>query len=568
MTMNTPDMATTNRQVESKDSKIRCNARGKKLRRVPLSIQLGAIGASGVLGLLIMLLTFVIGINLYAGASNAYTQEESDVELAQALNHDMLRLIVSESEVKRLSLLKTTIEEDVRASLVQGHTKEVNEYIDLTDKRLEGLSKIKDPDIAKIVAQTTEVTEQFHDAIKQIMQLYGQRKYEEGGAIDVSSYVNDLGTLIPQIVEASEAKMDVAVDQAVSMRVAMVTLMVVVSLVILVSSVVIGILVRRTLRKTVTLAGNTIGAMANGDFTAESQLLMNDEVGDVSVKLNSTQASLRRLVGSAAEVAGEVNSVATEVGQGINDAYDETQEVIAQTKVVAGAAGDVAQSIQTVAAGAEEMGASIREISTNANEAARVANDATEVAKRTNETVAKLGVSSREIGDVVKTITGIAEQTNLLALNATIEAARAGEAGKGFAVVAGEVKDLAQETGKATDEITAKITAIQSDTDGAVAAIERISEIIQQINDYQTTIAAAVEEQTATTNEMSRSVSEAASGSGEITDTIGQYQTLAEDFSDKVVSLHKTSKGLVTSARTMDGYISQFKYKETAEGEV
>jgi methyl-accepting chemotaxis protein len=147
---------------------------------------------------------------------------------------------------------------------------------------------------------------------------------------------------------------------------------------------------------------------------------------------------------------------------------------------VAAAAEQVSRNVQTVAAGAEEMGASIREIANSASEAAQVATEAVEIVGSVNSTVAQLGASSAEIGNVVKLITTIAEQTNLLALNATIEAARAGDAGKGFAVVASEVKDLAQETAKATDDISGRVQAIQADAEAAVSAISRIVEVIDK----------------------------------------------------------------------------------------
>jgi methyl-accepting chemotaxis protein len=182
------------------------------------------------------------------------------------------------------------------------------------------------------------------------------------------------------------------------------------------------------------------------------------------------------------------------------------------------------------------------------------------VAETTNSTIAKLGESSVEIGKVIKVITSIAQQTNLLALNATIEAARAGEAGKGFAVVANEVKELAKETAKATEEIGQKIDAIQSDTKGAVQAIGEISAIINQINDISNNIASAVEEQTVTTNEIGRNVGEAAKGTNEIAKNIGGVAIAAQNTTRGAADMQKAAQSLSGMAAQLQGLVSKFTF--------
>ena len=234
------------------------------------------------------------------------------------------------------------------------------------------------------------------------------------------------------------------------------------------------------------------------------------------------------------------------------------EETSAQSSVVSAASDDVSTNIQTVAAGTEEMSASIKEISQSATKATEITNDAVRLAESTNKTVTQLGESSNEVGQVVKVITSIAEQTNLLALNATIEAARAGEAGKGFAVVANEVKELANQTAKATDEISGKIQAIQTDTQSAVVAIGEISEVINQISDISNTIASAVEEQSATTNEMARNVSEASRGAQEIAENITGVAEAAKSTTEGAQDTQKAAAELSTLAQTMQEIVSQF----------
>ena len=315
-----------------------------------------------------------------------------------------------------------------------------------------------------------------------------------------------------------------------------------------------------SMRRGVESVRKSLAAMASGDLTVKAEVRGNDEIGRMAQDLATAQASLRSTLSGVADTAVTVAAAAEELSASSLAVSGGSQETSAKAGVVATAAEEVSRNVQLVAAGAEQMSASIKEIAINAHEAAKVASQATGVAEATNGTVAKLGVSSQEIGNVVKVITQIAEQTNLLALNATIEAARAGEAGKGFAVVASEVKDLAQETAKATEDIARRVEAIQVDSGSAVTAIGEISAIIASINDFQLTIASAVEEQTATTNEMSRGVQEAASGSSNIAVNITGVASASDSGAHVLTQMGDAVAELARLSNELSSRVGTFTY--------
>ncbi|MGY1702129.1 methyl-accepting chemotaxis protein [Geodermatophilus sp. SYSU D00766] len=284
----------------------------------------------------------------------------------------------------------------------------------------------------------------------------------------------------------------------------------------LVVSVVLALAVARSVTRPVQRIREVLGEVARGDLRVRAGATGGGELGEVARSLDETLDALGGVLTLVRDSADRLQGASTQLDTAAGSIAEFSRAASDQTDVVVASAGEVAASVDTVATGSSQMESAIREIAHNATEAARVAGQAVGVAETTTRTVGKLGDSSQEIATVVKLINGIAEQTNLLALNATIEAARAGEAGKGFAVVASEVKELAQETARATEDISRRVEAIQADTAGAVEAISRISSVIGEINDFQATIAAAVEEQTATTNEMNRNVAEAAGGTRQI----------------------------------------------------
>ena len=297
----------------------------------------------------------------------------------------------------------------------------------------------------------------------------------------------------------------------------------------------------------------TLGGQAKVEGVAGTWKELTDNVNGMAANLTEQVKKIAKAAIAVAKSSEEMMAESQTMSQA-------SQETSTQAESVSSNAAQVSANVQSVATGVEEMTTSIQEIAKNVTNAAQVATTAVKTAETTNETIGKLGVSSAEIGNVIKVITSIAQQTNLLALNATIEAARAGEAGKGFAVVANEVKELAKQTASATEDISQKIEAIQGDTRGAVEAIGQITTIISQINDIQSTIASAVEEQTATTNEIARNVNQAAERSSGIALNITSVAKTAQSTSNGAAKTQKSATELSKTAGDLHELVNQFKF--------
>jgi methyl-accepting chemotaxis protein len=518
------------------------------LRDASVSTKLTALVAAGLLAV-----GACVGVTLYNNQVADRTADElASLNTASAL---VLRLDQAASDLKVHGL------QSITRDIPQDQIALLKDRLAAAEKLLSELEEIPLP--GELSAAVDRIRVVYDDYGQVIERFVAGAVAEQGQArlaweqIDVDNYLTSAvleneRSLFAATISRASADASASRNQAQMILLAT-ALAAIVVLCVLARIIVTSI--TRPLQRVRT----ALKAMAEGDLTVTTDVTSGDEMGQMARALDEAQGNMRTVVAQAAASAKALSTAADDMTATAGSIADAALGSSQQARTVSGTAESVSSNVGAVAAGAAEMAESIREIAQSTARAAEVAGHAVDVARSTSSHIDKLGTSSAEIANVVHAITSIAEQTNLLALNATIEAARAGESGKGFAVVASEVKDLAQETARATEDITRRVAAIQQDTAGAVEAISQITSVIEQINDFQATIAAAVEEQTATTAEMNRGITAVADGAGDIAAGVAGLASASEVTTAGAAQSKQAITELSSMARELQGLVARFR---------
>ena len=483
------------------------------------------------------------------------------IETAQGLNNDFSP---PDGSLEPAAFL-------IYRALASHDPKDAQKYLDkysaaektFNERRQYWMTSLPEGPMKELLRKTYSSTEQYFSITdNEVLPLIKAGKVDEANQVrhdktlplysDFEQNLDDIERLANQ--DTTAAKSDAR--STIGSRL---TLMVVVLILSLVISGSIGWFIARAIGEGLNSQVEILKRVAAGDLSERATVESKDEIGQLGAVVNEMSESLTAMVQEISANSQTLSSASEELTSTSQQLGATSQETSTQANAVSAAAEQVSQNVATVSTATEEMTASIKEIAKNATDAAAVAGNAARLAATTNSTMTKLSESSAQIGNVIKVITSIAEQTNLLALNATIEAARAGEAGKGFAVVANEVKELAKETAKATEDIGQRVEAIQVDAKGAVSAIDEITAVIGKINDIQNTIASSVEEQTAATNEIARNIAETAKGSTEIASNITGVAQAALETQQSATGAQQAAGDLSQLAHRLQDVVNRFK---------
>jgi len=456
--------------------------------------------------------------------------------------------------------------------------------------KINGLTLFKDKQrtLNRGIGTTAKIERYFtklHELSKSIytnLESTNKQKHDE-----LTSSVNTINNQLKNLITIAESEMTAALKEAATAERNGTTVLIVLTIAAVIVAIFLGTLVSRFISTKISSIAESTKNIAEGNLQNKLNISSNDELGDLANDTNSMISNLRQMIGQILTFSGKLTTSADDLA-GVSHNLDvnaddlETKSSKASEATstmntsmldISTLANDSMERVQSVAMATEEMSSTIAEIAQNAEQARAITTRAVNTVENTTLKMNELSEAATEIGQVADVIVNIAEQTNLLSLNATIEAARAGEAGKGFAVVANEVKELAGQTNKATEDIREKIIAIQQSSNMTIAEITEITQIITDINSIVVVIAGAVEEQAATTQQITEDINSVSGGiegvtqhvdsatqiSGSVATEINQIKTASKSIGEGSSHIQNNATDLAQLAEELNSLVGQFK---------